>query len=100
MKHVRGDKRPFRRRLDDCLNKGNLTVADLARWLERPDSTVRTWMITGTFRGPPDDVLHVMNRLRQLEKLIVEQEAFPVPVGLSRPERGKHLDWAKKNGTG
>ena len=33
----------FRRRLERVLHDGNLTVADLARWFERPYSVVWYW---------------------------------------------------------
>lgn len=90
-------KRPFLRRLDDVLRRGNLTVTELARWLERPDSTVRTWMVTGRLRGPPGDVLRTMNSLRSLERKIDAGRWFPVPVGMSRADRRAHIEDVKRS---
>jgi hypothetical protein len=36
--------RTFGERLAWCVDRGNLTVADLARWFDRPYQTVRWWL--------------------------------------------------------
>jgi hypothetical protein len=35
----------FAQRLQDCVDKGRLTGADLAIWFNRPYPTVRTWRL-------------------------------------------------------
>lgn len=66
-------------RLAACLKKGNLTVADLARWFARPDPTVREWVKGGTVNGPPGDLESILVRLRRMEELIKKGKLFPVP---------------------
>ncbi len=39
--------RTFQQRLRVCVEGGNLTVADLGRWFDRPYATVRCWLHDG-----------------------------------------------------
>lgn len=75
----------LQQRLRWCQKRGNLTVADLARWLDRPYPTVRTWVENGSEPGGgPVDAEAVYGRLATLESLINGRPAggtmrFPVP---------------------
>ena len=86
----------FQQRLLSVLQGGNLTVADLARWFERPDPTVRGWVMRGgTPSGGPLDVEQVMKKLARLELLIEQGRHFPFPR-LSPSERIERLLSLKK----
>ena len=78
-------------RLQACMRRGNLRVADLARWFDRPHPTVRGWAL-GTHRpsGGPHDVEHVGELLTLLETLIRTKRGFPVPR-LSPRSRKQHI---------
>lgn len=81
----------FQFRLRDCLKKGNLRTADLARWFDRPHATVRGWAENGVEPGGgPGDVEHVVVLLGLLEVLIKKGDAFPVPR-LSPSRRIKYM---------
>lgn len=59
---------------------GNLTVADLARWMGRPDPTVRGWVERGISpSGPARDVAEVKAALARLETKVRAKAGFPVP---------------------
>lgn len=63
-----------------CMRHGNLTVADLSRWLGRPDPTVRGWVKNGGgVGGPEQDVAELERALARLETAIKSQQGFPVP---------------------
>ena len=61
----------FSHRLQTVMRDGNLTGADLARWFDRPDPTVRGW-ISGDhdLGGAQLDVAFVEAQLVKLEKLL------------------------------
>lgn len=81
----------FSDRLTACLQQGNLTVADLARWFDRANATVRSWVRDGHEpRGGPLDAAMTRGQLVMLEKKIAARDGFPVPL-LSPKERIKHL---------
>jgi hypothetical protein len=62
------------------MKSGNLTVADLARWFERPDPTMRSWVEQGVEPGGgPIDAALARATLDKLEKLIARNSKFPVP---------------------
>lgn len=70
----------FQSRLKKCMRDGNLMVADLARYFERPYPTVRNWIFNGAgISGGPDDILAVEKALLRLERLIDKHKMFPVP---------------------
>ena len=77
-------------RLRRAQRAGNLTVADLARWLDRPDPTVRGWLNGTGVGGPPLDREHVDAMLGLLEALIARKKGFPVPR-LPATKRRDHL---------
>ena len=66
-------------RLQRLLERGNLTVADLARWLDKPDPTVRGWVRGSNIGLPPLDTAYVLARVKQLETLIKRKRGLPVP---------------------
>jgi hypothetical protein len=81
----------IQRRLQTCMKRGNLRVADLARWFDRPHPTVRGWVLKGIRpSGGPHDVDHVIELLGMLEMLIQKKRGFPMPR-LSPRERKKHV---------
>lgn len=81
----------FQQRLKWVLQGGNLTVADLARWLDRPDPTVREWIDNGREpTGAPLDLEHVYALLELLETLIRKKLNFPVPR-LSAAKRKEYI---------
>ena len=69
----------FSRRLQVLLDQGNMTVADLARWLERPHPTVRGWVLGGNLGGPAMDAAFVLAEVERLEKMIKRKRGLPVP---------------------
>ena len=66
-------------RLSRLLDQGNLTVADLARWLERPHPTVRGWVMGGRLGGPALDTAFVLARVKLLEDRLRKKRGLPVP---------------------
>lgn len=89
-------KGSFSSRLQSIMRNGNLTGADLARWFERTDPTVRTW-ISGEhgLRGAPLDVAYVEARLAKLETLLAKKRGLPVP----RMKRRDRAEYMKKLAT-
>lgn len=72
--------RPFKERLEYCQRAGNMTIADLARWFDRPHATVRSWILQGVEPGGgPIDIEHARQLLGLLEMLIRKERGFPVP---------------------
>lgn len=60
--------RTFQQRLRRCVEHGNLTVSDLARWFGRPYATVRDWLVNGREPiGGPVTVRNAWDRLGTLE---------------------------------
>jgi len=82
----------FSHRLQAIMRDGNLTGADLARWFDRPDPTVRGW-ISGDhdLGGAQLDVAFVEAQLVRLEKLLKRKRGLPVPR-MTRAKRIEHLD--------
>lgn len=82
----------FQQRLKKVMAGGNLRVADLARWFERPHSTVTSWVNDGWEPGGgPHDRDTVMSQLHDLEVLVRRKKQFPVPR-LSPRNRIAYLD--------
>lgn len=70
----------WQQRLQAVQRGGNLTVADLARWFDRPHSTVRTWVLqTARPGGGALDVEHAEALLGLLEELVRRRQGFPIP---------------------
>lgn len=60
--------RSFQQRLNSVMERGNLRVADVARWFGRRHSTLRGWVIDGREpAGTPTDVRALFERLVELE---------------------------------
>lgn len=77
-------------RLEKCMREGNLSVADLARWFDRPDPTVRGWVAGGGIGGPWLDVAEIEALLRKLENLIKKKRGFPI-LRMTPRKRIEHL---------
>lgn len=91
-------KPDFNIRLRTVIKKGNLRVADLARWFERPHATVSEWVKNA--RQPtaaPHDLEFIESSLAALENLIAQKRGFPVPR-MSPKQRVAHLDSIKHQG--
>ena len=88
--------KPFYQRLVHCLEAGNLTMSDLARWLDRSPATVRSWIEKKTEMpaGPFGDRQRLLSLLAKLEGQIRDRRGFPVPR-LGWRDRWKHLEEAK-----
>ena len=66
----------FQQRLKTCMRRGNLRVADLARWFGRRHSTLRGWVVDGREpAGTPADVRELFGQLVDLEKRVNETPA-------------------------
>ena len=78
-------------RLQTVMRDGNLTGADLARWFDRPDPTVRGW-ISGdhVLSGAQLDVTFVEAQLDKLERFLKKKQGLPVPR-LTSAKRIEHL---------
>ena len=79
----------FEERLRRVMREGNLTVADLARWLERPDATVRGWSRGGHLAGPALDAAYVLAQISRLERMLRKKQGLPVP----RMTRAKRIEY-------
>jgi hypothetical protein len=66
-------------RFKALMRDGNLTVADLARWFQRPDPTVRGWARGVAVGGAPADKKEISDALHKLEELLRKRKGLPVP---------------------
>lgn len=81
----------FQARLEGCQRAGNMHVADLARWFDRPHATVRGWVENGIEPGgAPMDKAHAWSLLELLETLIKQKRGFPIPR-MAPTKRIEHL---------
>jgi hypothetical protein len=72
-------------RLNRLLARGNLSIADLARWLDRPHATVSVWVHgRGSPAGTKKDREQVEREIKRMEGLM--GKGLPVPF-LPRDER-------------
>lgn len=76
----------FAERLQDCMDKGRLTGADLAIWFNRPYPTVRCWRLGLSepwvpWRGEAERCL------KYLEGLVYSRNDLPMPDSLNAHER-------------
>ena len=55
----------LQKRLKAIMRRRNMRVADLARWFDRPYTTVREWVLYG--REPGEDK-HIAKRMAALER--------------------------------
>lgn len=87
----------FQDRLQSCLQVGNLTLSDLARWFARPRPTVKDWAENGREpSGAPLDIEHAHALLGLLETMIKRKQGLPVPIGLTPAKRMAHLTQLRK----
>ena len=80
----------FQSRLQRCVERGNLTVADLARWFGRPYATVRCWLVDGWQpAGGPVTIKRMQHRLKLLEATVAQwgRDLRDLPMG----QRAKQL---------
>lgn len=77
-------------RLCRARERGQLTIADLAHWLERPYPTVQTWVYDGRepVLGPRTDEL--LRRIDLLERAI-KAGKFPMDASMSAIARPKYV---------
>lgn len=80
-------------RLNKCMETGNLTVSDLARWFKRPFPTVVGWRNGRGLGGAPRDIRSVLFLLGDLEGRI--SRGLVVPE-LSPRKRIKYLGAIRK----
>jgi hypothetical protein len=79
----------LQKRLERMLEAGNLTVADLARWFDRPHATVRGWVKGGRLGLTARlDAIYVETQLRNLERRLETKAGLPVPRMPSRQRIG------------
>lgn len=82
--------REFHIRLSRCVKRGDLTRSDLARWFDRPYSTIRDWLTNP--RTPDGPAGRESWRLLDLLEKAIERDArFPVPPQLSGRYRAKYI---------
>lgn len=81
----------LQQRLDAIMRDGNLTVADLARWFERPHPTVRGWTKGGSVGGPHQDKMAIEKNLSKLENMLKAKKGLPVPQ-MSPARRIEYLE--------
>ena len=79
----------FAQRLRWCLKHGDMTVADLKHFFDRPYATVRMWVYDArrTPRGPAGNRAEQL--LRSLEKKI--KRGLVIPAEISSRERPAYL---------
>ena len=71
----------FQQRLRRCVERGNLTVSDLARWFDRPYATVRCWFVVGREpAGGPVTARRAYERLAALEQVVRDQSLRDLPM--------------------
>jgi len=88
----------FTKRLRRAMKDGDMTVADIHHWFERPRATVRTWVWDArTPQGPAGERAHLL--LRHLEAKIASRSGFPIPQTLSAHERPNYVK-RLRNGNG
>ena len=68
----------FAQRLQRAQKGGNLTVADLARWFDRPYPTMRCWINGAEPGGGPIDRETVIASMELLEARIKARKGFPL----------------------
>ena len=80
-----------KRRFEKILRDGNLTVADLARWLKKPYATVNGWVKGGNIGGPIGDREFISHELNRIESMLKKRKQLPI-VGMSRAQRASYLE--------
>ena len=67
------------KRLNNVMREGNLTLSDMARWLDRPFATIRGWKRGRGMNGGTQDQEVIIERLKLIEKRIRLRRGLPVP---------------------
>lgn len=84
-------------RLITCMRRANMRVSDLARWLDRPRTTVETWL---QGREPARYYWESVDRQLSLLETAISR-GFSVPIGLPWRDRIRIIvekrDGAKRN---
>jgi hypothetical protein len=80
----------FAERLQDCVDRGGLTGADLAVWFGRPYPTVRTWRLGLSepwkpWRGEAEQCLVYLERIVRMSLW------FPMPASYNARERRDYM---------
>lgn len=77
-------------RLRRAMKMAKFSIADAARWFDKPFATVRHWVTQGKEPyGPAAVVMH--RRLALLEKAIEIDTRLPVPLELSPRHRVEYI---------
>lgn len=80
----------LQKRLRTAKSLGDMAVADLALWFDRPYPTVRCWLEQGYQpRGPGGK--EALRRLAILEVAIASRQGFPIPANLRSHARPGHI---------
>jgi hypothetical protein len=78
-------------RLEATRRSANMTVADLARWLDRPHATVTYWLRGGEPAGGQGDRDHAEALIGLLEALVRRGVELPVPLTMPQRKRIAYL---------
>jgi hypothetical protein len=82
----------FSERLQLVLKNGNLTVADLSRFFNRPHPTVNGWVKRGLNPGGgPSDVENAYEMLERLESYMQRSKKLPVPLNMHPSRRIRYI---------
>ena len=88
----------FTARLKQAMERGDFTVADLARWFDRPFHTVWFWVHEGRQpRQSRGQAKLMYRRLELAEKLIREKRGLPIPLHLSQFERPDYVGGLRRD---
>ncbi len=79
----------LRQRLDACCEKGSLSTADLAVWLDSAYATVRSYR--NGVEPYPARRPQIEKRLQWLEKAVATSPRFPVPLYVRSSERKRYV---------
>lgn len=87
---IRTDNKTFQQRLRGAATAGNLTVADLAVWMQRPPQTVRTWYNQNRVPLGAKGRAAIV-RLELLEWAVDNDPRFPVPQTVTQRQCADHV---------
>ena len=83
----------FKERLQEAMRRGDMTVADLRSWFERPYPTVRYWLFLSRPDWEPSGPRGRLfkQQLKLLEYGIEHGLGFPIPENLSITGRPQYI---------